>query len=118
MKRLALLVLLLASSAVAQTSHKVTLTATSPDLSASNPGTVVFYRASGQCPASGIPTGGTALSSSMAFPGTASYTDSTVAGGNTYCYYAIGTSQGGSSANSNTFLGSITISVVLTGSVQ
>jgi hypothetical protein len=98
--------------------HTVTLTVTSPDASSAAPGTATIQRATGACPASGVPSSGTTLTSTLAVPGTANFTDSTVVGGSTYCYWASLKTAGGGSGVSNTFLGTITVSVNLSGTVQ
>lgn len=99
-------------------SHTVTLTVSSPDTSSTAPGTATILRAAGACPASGVPASGTTLTSTLSVPGTANYTDSTVTGGQTYCYWAKLTAQGGGSGVSNTFLGSISVAVSLSGVAQ
>jgi hypothetical protein len=98
--------------------HTVNLTVTSPDASSAAPGTATIQRAAGACPASGVPASGTTLTSSLAVPGTANFTDSTVVGGSTYCYWASLKTAGGGSGVSNTFQGSITVVVTISGSVQ
>jgi len=100
------------------TTHSVTLTVSSPDVSSTAPGTATILRAAGACPASGVPSSGTTLTSTLAVPGTANYTDSGVTGGSTYCYWSTLKTQGGGSGVSNTFQGSITVVVTLSGSVQ
>ena len=111
--------LLMASiSAFGQSGHTVTLTVASPDTSSTAPGTATILRATGACPASGVPSSGTTLTSTLAVPGTANYTDSTVSGGSTYCYWASMKTSGGGSGVSNTFLGTITVVVTISGSVQ
>jgi len=102
----------------AQSSHSVTLTVSSPDVSSAAPGTATILRAAGACPASGVPSSGTTLTSTLSVPGTASFTDSSVTGGSTYCYWTKLVTQGGGSGVSNTFQGSITVYVNLSGSVQ
>ena len=111
---------LCAGWAIGQTpTHSVSLTITEADSSATNPGTATIYRASGSCPASGVPSGATALSSTVSVPGTGTYTDTSVTAGSTYCYYATVKVGGAVSPNSNTFQGAITIAVpALSGSVQ
>jgi hypothetical protein len=112
-----------------QSGHSVTLTVGSPDTSSTAPGTATILRANGSCPATGVPASGTPLSSTVTVagyidangvkvgtPGT--YIDSTVSGGSTYCYWSTLKTQGGGSGVSNTFLGSITVVVTVTGSVQ
>jgi len=119
MKKLLIPVFAFALAASAQTPpHQVVLTVSSPDVSASSPGTATILRAAGSCPASGVPATGTTLTSTLSVPGTATFTDSTVVGGNTYCFWATMKAQGGGSGVSNTFLGSISISVSLSGVAQ
>ena len=98
--------------------HSVTLTVASPDTSSTAPGTATILRASGACPTSGVPSSGTTLTSTLAVPGTANYTDSSVTGGSTYCYWASLKTSGGGSGVSNTFLGTITVLVTLSGTAQ
>lgn len=98
--------------------HTVTLTVASPDTSTAAPGTATILRASGACPASGVPSSGTTLTSTLTVAGSATYSDSSVVGGNTYCYWATLKAAGGGSGVSNTFLGQISVSVQLTGQVQ
>ena len=98
--------------------HSVTLTVVSPDVSSTAPGTATIFRAAGACPASGVPSSGTTLTSSLSVPGTANFTDSTVSGGQTYCYWATLKAAGGGSGVSNTFLGSISVVVSLSGVAQ
>jgi len=98
--------------------HSITLTVVSPDVSSTAPGTATIFRAAGACPASGVPSSGTTLTSTLSVPGTASFTDSSVTGGSTYCYWTKLVTQGGGSGVSNTFQGSITVVVNLTGNVQ
>jgi len=99
-------------------SHTVTLTVASPDTSSGAPGIATIFRADGACPASGVPSSGTTLTSTLSVPGTANFTDSTVVGGKTYCFWAKLVAQGGGSGVSNTFLGSISVVVSLTGVAQ
>jgi hypothetical protein len=99
-------------------SHSVTLTVASPDASVAAPGTATILRAAGACPTSGVPSSGTTLTSSLAVPGTGNFTDSSVTGGNTYCYWATLKTQGGGSGVSNTFQGAITVVVSLSGTLQ
>ena len=99
-------------------SHTVTLTVASPDTSSTAPGTATILRAAGACPASGVPTSGTTLTPTLSVPGTANFTDSTVVGGQTYCFWATLKAQGGGSGVSNTFLGTITVLVTLSGTAQ
>ena len=101
-----------------QSGHSVTLTVSSPDTSTASPGTATVLRASGACPASGVPSSGTTLTSTLSVPASATYVDSTVTGGSTYCYWASLKTAGGGSGVSNTFLGSITVVVTVTGTVQ
>ena len=120
MKRL-LGILLLAISAGAQTpTHSVTLTVASPDTSSANPGTATVFRITGQCPASGVPsqTGAFTLTSTLKVPGTGQATDTSVVGGNSYCYWAVLQTSGGASGTSNTFLGAVGVYVTLSGTVQ
>lgn len=117
MKLLAL-ALLVSTSAFAQAAHQVTLTVTSPDTSAAAPGTASILRSTGSCPASGLPSGGNTLISTLSVPGTANYVDTGVIGGTTYCYWSTLKTQGGGSGVSNTFQGAITVSVSITGVVQ
>jgi len=98
--------------------HTVTLTVASPDTSSAAPGTATILRAAGACPASGVPASGTTLTSTLSVPSTATYTDSTVVGGSTYCYWTTLKTQGGGSGVSNTFQGAITVHVELSGTVQ
>jgi len=117
MKLLALLALVPAL-AVAQTSPSVTINITS-----NAPGTATVLRSAGNCPTTGVPASGTTLSSSVAVSGTGSsnagtYTDTTVTAGSTYCYWVTEAATGGGSGVSNTFLGSISISVSLSGVAQ
>ena len=117
MKALALLVLFPAL-AIAQSSPSVTISITS-----NAPGTATVLRAAGSCPTTGVPASGTALSSSVSVTGTGSsntgsFTDTTVAAGNSYCYWVTEAATGGGSGVSNTFLGSIGITVSITGKVQ
>lgn len=112
---LAIAVVCLSTVAFAQSGHTVTLTVTSPDTSSSAPGTATILRANGSCPTSGVPSSGTTLTSTLAVPGSANFSDSSVAGGSTYCYWAKLTTQGGGTGTSNTFLGAITVLVQLTG---
>ena len=98
--------------------HSVTLTVASPDTSSTAPGTATILRAAGACPASGVPTSGTTLTPTLSVPGTANFTDSTVVGGQTYCFWATLKAQGGGSGVSNTFLGTITVLVTLSGTAQ
>ena len=102
----------------AQTSHTVQLTVQSPDTSSAAPGTATIQRASGACPATGVPASGTTLTSTLSVAGSATYSDSSVSGGNTYCYWASLKTQGGGSGVSNTFQGAITVVVTLSGQVQ
>ena len=106
MKRLILLaLLLLASSAFAQTSHTATLTYTkSSDSTTANPGTVSVYRAVGVCPASGLGTLTFTMLTSTASPG-GTYTDN-LPGPGTYCYYLTATISSATSGPSNTGGGS------------
>jgi len=98
-----------------QSGHSVTLTVSSPDTSTTSPGTATVLRASGACPASGVPSSGTTLTSTLSVPASATFTDSTVVGGNTYCFWAVLKTQGGGTGTSNTFLGSISVLVTLSG---
>src|SRR6185312_8330443 len=50
-------------------SHTVTLTVASPDTSSGAPGTATILRAAGACPASGVPSSGTTLTSTLSVPG-------------------------------------------------
>jgi len=96
--------------------HSVTIKTT-----ATAPGTATVLRASGSCPTTGVPNSGTTLTSTLSVPtpGTAvPYNDATVVDGNTYCYLVTFAASGGGSAVSNTFQGSITVSVTISGSVQ
>ena len=104
--------------ALAQSGHTVTLTVSSPDTSSASPGTATILRATGACPASGVPASGTTLTSSLSVAGTANYSDTSVIGGNTYCYWATLRTSGGGSGVSNTFLGAISVYVQLSGTVQ
>ena len=99
-------------------SHTVTLTVASPDTSSGAPGTATILRAAGACPASGVPASGTTLTSSLSVPGTANYSDTSVAGGSTYCYWSTLKTAGGGSGVSNTFQGAITVVVTLSGTAQ
>jgi hypothetical protein len=105
-------------AAKAQSGHTVTLTVTSPDTSSTAPGTATILRAAGACPASGVPASGTTLTSTLAVPATATFTDSTVVGGTTYCYWSSLKTAGGGSGVSNTFQGGITVVVSISGTVQ
>lgn len=105
-------------AALPQSGHVVTLTISSPDTSTASPGTATVLRASGACPASGVPSSGTTLTSTLSVPASATFKDSTVVGGNTYCFWAHLVTAGGGSADSNTFLGQITVSVTLSGTAQ
>ena len=102
----------------AQASHTVQLTVQSPDTSSAAPGTATIQRASGACPATGVPASGTTLTSTLSVAGSATYSDSSVSGGNTYCYWASLKTQGGGSGVSNTFQGAITVTVSISGVVQ
>lgn len=101
-----------------QTGHVVTLTVSSPDTSTASPGTATIQRASGACPATGVPLSGTTLTSALSVPATATYSDSSVTGGSTYCYWATLKTAGGGSGVSNTFLGQITVVVTMSGTAQ
>lgn len=98
--------------------HAVTLTVTSPDASSAAPGTATIQRATGACPASGVPASGTTLTSSLSVPGTATFSDNTVVGGNTYSYWATLKTAGGGSGVSNCFQANVGVTVTLSGSVQ
>ena len=100
------------------TGHQVTLTVSSPDTSSASPGTATILRAAGACPASGVPSSGSTLTSTLSVAGTANFTDSSVVGGNTYCYWATLKAAGGGSGVSNTFQGAVTVVVTLSGTVQ
>jgi hypothetical protein len=100
------------------TGHSVTLTVASQDTSSTAPGTATILRAAGACPASGVPASGTIITSTLSVPATADYVDSTVVGGNTYCYWSTLKTQGGGSGVSNTFQGVITVVVTLSGTVK
>ncbi len=88
-------------------------------------GTGTIQRAPGNCPATGVPASGTTLSTSVSviavagsklgFQGT--YSDSGLPAGN-YCYWSTLAAQGGGSGVSNTFLGSISVTVTLSGKPQ
>ena len=104
--------------AYGQSAHSVTLTVSSQDTSSAAPGTATILRAAGACPATGVPASGQTLTSSLSVPGTANYTDSSVTGGSTYCYWSTLTTAGGGSGVSNTFQGAITVSVNLSGKVN
>jgi len=104
--------------AFGQSGHTVTLTVASPDTSSTAPGTATILRAAGACPASGVPASGTTLTSSLSVPGTANYSDTSVAGGSTYCYWSTLKTAGGGSGVSNTFQGAITVVVTLSGTAQ
>lgn len=88
-------------------------------------GTATILRAPGNCPATGVPASGTTLSSSVAIVATASsplgfqgsYSDPNLPAGN-YCYWSTFAAQGGGSGVSNTFLGSISVTVTLSGKSQ
>lgn len=117
-KILALAVLVIPALAIAQSSPSVTINITS-----NAPGTATVLRAAGSCPTTGVPSSGTTLSSSVSVSGTGtantgSYTDTTVAAGSTYCYWVTEAAMGGGSGVSNTFLGSIGVTVSITGKVQ
>jgi hypothetical protein len=112
------LALLVPTAALAQSGHSVVLTVTSPDTSVVAPGTATILRAAGACPASGVPASGTTLTSTLAVPATATFTDSTVTGGNTYCFWTTLKTAGGGSGVSNTFQGATTVVVTLSGTVQ
>lgn len=120
MKKLIVLALLVfvGTALRAQAAHSVVLTVTSPDTSSASPGTATILRASGACPASGVPSSGSTLTSTLSVPGTATFTDSTVTGGNTYCFWATLKASGGGSGVSNTFLGAISVAVSLSGVAQ
>jgi hypothetical protein len=111
MRTLLLAVFLLVPTAVlAQAAtHSATITTT-----ATAPGTATVMRATGACPATGVPSSGTTLTSTLAIP-TAGvpvpYTDSTITA--TSCYWVTFSATGGGSAVSNTFLGTI-VSVSIT----
>ena len=116
---LAVALVMLPFSVYGQTGHSVILTVSSPDTSSAAPGSAGILRAPGACPATGVPASGTTITPSpLSVPGTANYTDTTVTGGNTYCYWAVLNAAGGGSGVSNTFLGSITVSVSLSGTAQ
>jgi hypothetical protein len=92
MKRifLAFVFLFLVSAGLAQASHSVAVTYTnSPDALSTSVVTVDIWRAAGNCPATGF----TKIASALA-GGAGTYTDSTVAGKATYCYYAVWTVDG------------------------
>lgn len=95
------LILAFAIVAVAQTkTHAVTLSWTaSADSTSANPGAVSVYRAAGSCPATGVPSSVTTLTTSA--PAGGPYQDTTVTAG-TYCYYVEAVIGGVSSAPSNT----------------
>jgi hypothetical protein len=112
MKRyLALLILAFAAVAHGQ-AHQVTLTWTaSASSTPANPGTVMVWRATGNCPASGIGTlSYTAIAGSQ--PPAGSYVDTTVSSGTTYCYYVVAVIGGATSLPSDTFQGVIPAAVV------
>jgi len=77
-----------AAQAQSAQAHSVTLLISSQDTSSSSTGTATVWRAAGTCPSSGLPTGATALTTTLTIPGIATYTDLTVTAGNTYCYYS------------------------------
>ena len=118
-KLLAIALLALAAGwCSAQTGTSMLLT-----VNANASGTATIMRAPGTCPASGLPSSGTTLSSSVAVTGsgtnnTGTYTDTTVTPGSSYCYWATLQAQGGGSGVSNTFLGSISVTVTLSGKPQ
>lgn len=102
------LLILTALSLIAQTlTHSVTLTWVNP---AQNPTgtTTSLYRLTGTCPASppvtSPPSGFTQLTTGLT---TSTYTDSSVAGGTTYCYVAVAVSGSSLSAPSNTATGAV-----------
>lgn len=109
--RNAILVILLSFALIANAQHTVTLSMSDTSCTSSNQCTAQFYRASGACPSSGLGTltytelapavTGTSTTSTTSW----SYTDSTVADNQTYCYYATATftAGGAPSAASNTF---------------
>jgi len=102
----------------AQSSPSVSLT-----INSNAPGTATILRSTGNCPATGVPASGTTLSNSVSVTASGStnagtYTDSTVAAGNSYCYWATLQASGGGSGVSNTFLGSIGVTVTLSGKVN
>lgn len=101
-----------------QSGHSVTLTVSSPDTSTASPGTATVLRASGACPASGVPSSGTTLTSTLSVPATANFTDSAVTAGNTYAYWTVLKTSGGGSGVSNCFQANIAVSVSITGTVQ
>ena len=97
---LALALLVLALPTYAQASHTATIPYTaSADSTTGNPGTVTIWRAPVACPASGIPTGATALTTTA--PASGTYTD-TLPGAGVYCYYLTATISGATSGASNT----------------
>jgi hypothetical protein len=96
----AIAILALGVTAHAQTTHKVTLSWTaSSDSTTATPGTVSVLRASGVCPATGVPATVTTLTTSA--PAGGPYVDSTVTAGQ-YCYYVTATIGGATSVPSNT----------------
>ena len=120
MKRATLLLVLFASSAIAQGQHSATLTWTaSSDSTTTTPGTVTVYRATAACPASGIGTL-TYTPLTTTAPAGGPYVDTAVTVGTTYCYYVTATIGGSTSGPSNTFQAKIPASppTALTGTVQ
>lgn len=89
------------------------------------PGTGTVMRAPIQCPATGVPASGTTLSTSVSVVAVAGsklgfqgvYADPNLPAGN-YCYWSTLAATGGGSGVSNTFLGSISVTVTLSGKPQ
>jgi hypothetical protein len=99
-------------SAYGQSGPSVTLT-----VSSNAPGTATILRATGACPASGVPSSGTTLTSTLAVPTVGAgvtFSDNPPSAGN-WCYWATLAATGGGSGVSNTFLGSFPIVVTLSG---
>jgi hypothetical protein len=107
---------LIAGALSAQSGHVATIS-----VKATAPGTATVLRADGLCPATGVPASGTTLTSTLALP-TANTAvpldDATVVDGNSYCYWSTFKSAGGGSAVSNTFLGSIGVTVSIAVAVH
>lgn len=90
-KLLNLALLMMATSALAQTAPVVELTwQASASSTAADPGTVQVYRAPGACPATGLPQNYTVIDGSA--PAGGPYMDAASAG--TYCYFLTATIDG------------------------
>jgi len=117
LRSIAVLLVLLSATVAFAATHQAAISWTdSPDKAANPTLSYNVYRAAVACPASGVPAGATKITNVT----TASFTDTAVTVGQTYCYFVNATLNGTEASPSNDSGGTVPVAPVtsLTVTVQ